>query len=65
VVCDGCYEIRDSSGAMGELGAFEEFLLAHAGSAHLLEDLENRALAVHGSANLDDDFSVIEVRFPP
>lgn len=64
VVCDGCYEIKDVNGAMGGFGAFEEFLLAHAGSAHPLGDLENRALEIQGSANLDDDFSVIEVRFP-
>jgi sigma-B regulation protein RsbU (phosphoserine phosphatase) len=64
VLCDGCYEIRNTSGEMVDYKAFEAFMTANAGSKDPLGDLENWAIARRGESTLEDDFSIIEIQFP-
>lgn len=64
VPCDGCYEIRNATGDMADYAAFEAVTRLSAGSANALRDLENWALEMRGTNALEDDFSIIQIRFP-
>jgi serine phosphatase RsbU (regulator of sigma subunit) len=64
VPCDGCYEIRNTTGDMADYAAFEAVTRSSAGSANALGDLENWALEMRGTSALDDDFSIIQIQFP-
>ena len=64
VLCDGCYEIRSSSGEMADYAAFETFMTVHADSPDPLGDLENWAIAQRGESTLEDDFSIMQIQFP-
>jgi sigma-B regulation protein RsbU (phosphoserine phosphatase) len=64
VLCDGCYEIRSSSGEMADYAAFEAFMTVHADSPNPLGDLENWAIAQRGESTLEDDFSIMQIQFP-
>ncbi len=63
VACDGCYEIRDASGAMGGFEEFEEFLRRHGQSESALADLLVSVHRRQGAETLEDDFSIVRVRF--
>jgi serine phosphatase RsbU (regulator of sigma subunit) len=65
VLCDGCYEIRTASDGMLDYDAFEDYLRTNAGAPDLLERLEHRALTESGQSTLDDDFSIVQIEFPP
>jgi len=64
VPCDGCYEIRDATGAMGDYAEFESVVRSNVESPNVLEAVENRALAKRGADTLEDDFSIIQILFP-
>lgn len=63
VFCDGCYEVRDSSGEMMGFEEFEDFMAKNATQKDGLECLENWLRERHGEGPLDDDFSILRVRF--
>jgi serine phosphatase RsbU (regulator of sigma subunit) len=59
---DGAYEIMRPDGTLLEFEAFEEFLTrAVSEGASELEELLHFARDVHGSEDLDDDFSIIKM----
>jgi sigma-B regulation protein RsbU (phosphoserine phosphatase) len=63
VLCDGCFEIRDTQGAEGTFDDFEGFM-RRAGTAPTgLSDLFQWARERHGDGPLDDDFSIVRVSF--
>lgn len=64
VICDGCYEIRNRCGEIGDYAALEAFITSQVTNDNLLEALESRAIETRGAATLDDDFSIVEVCFP-
>ena len=63
VPCDGCYEIRDASGAMGGYEEFESFMLRHGLAESALADLLLSVQSRQGGQTLEDDFSILRVRF--
>ena len=63
VLCDGCYEIRDSIGQVMEFDEFEKFMQAHGMSPGGLEKLLLWVQERHGDGPLDDDFSIVRIQF--
>ncbi len=63
VLCDGCYEIRTPSGEIMEFDDFEEFMLENTSEPDTLKNLKLWVHARHGPGPLDDDFSIIQIRF--
>lgn len=63
VFCDGCYEVRDTSGGMMAFEEFEEFMGKIAMQADGLELLHEWVRARHGDGPLDDDFSILRIHF--
>lgn len=61
VFCDGCYEIRAPDGSVRPFEDFESFLQIHGLRADALEALLERAH--DGSRPLEDDFSILRIRF--
>jgi sigma-B regulation protein RsbU (phosphoserine phosphatase) len=65
VYSDGVHEIHKPEGGEWTFGEFVDFLAAHGQSSD--ESVMDRLLAhvrqLHGSDQLDDDFSMVEVRF--
>lgn len=63
VFCDGCYEVRDSSGGMMAFEEFEEYMGRNATHPDGLERLHDWVRARHGEGPLDDDFSILRIHF--
>jgi sigma-B regulation protein RsbU (phosphoserine phosphatase) len=63
VLSDGCYEIRDAIGQVMEFDEFAKFMQAHGTSPQGLDDLLSWVMERHGDGPLDDDFSILRVRF--
>ena len=63
VACDGCYEIRNASGVVGGFNEFEEFMRRHGLSDSALADLLDSVHGNLGTETLEDDFSIVRVRF--
>jgi sigma-B regulation protein RsbU (phosphoserine phosphatase) len=63
VACDGCFEIRDTSGGLGDFDAFEKFMRCHGRSDSALADLLASVQKRLGTETLEDDFSIVRVRF--
>jgi phosphoserine phosphatase RsbU/P len=63
VLCDGCYEIRDSAGQVMEFDQFEKFMQQHGTTPEGLEKLLLWIRERHGQGPLDDDFSIVRIRF--
>jgi sigma-B regulation protein RsbU (phosphoserine phosphatase) len=63
VLCDGCYEIKDEQGNFMEFETFEQFMRQHIGELDALDRLYAWVRERHGEGPLDDDFSIVRVRF--
>lgn len=63
VICDGCFEIRSTDGTEGTFEDFEAFMRAAGNRQDALADLFDWARQRHGDGPLDDDFSIVRVRF--
>jgi sigma-B regulation protein RsbU (phosphoserine phosphatase) len=63
VLCDGCYEIKDSLGQVMDFETFERFMQENGTRPDGLELLHSWVRAKHGDGPLDDDFSIVRVRF--
>lgn len=63
VACDGCYENRNAAGGTGGFQEFEDFMLRHGRSETALADLLVSVHARQGAQTLEDDFSIVRVRF--
>jgi sigma-B regulation protein RsbU (phosphoserine phosphatase) len=63
VLSDGCYEIRDAIGQVMEFDEFSKFMQAHGSLPEGLDKLLSWVVERHGDGPLDDDFSIIRVRF--
>ena len=63
VLCDGCYEICGTDGAVMEFAEFEQFMQAHGSAPDVLEKLQSWVQQRHGSGPLDDDFSIVRIQF--
>jgi sigma-B regulation protein RsbU (phosphoserine phosphatase) len=63
VLCDGCFEIRDTNGKDASFEDFESAVLelgtAEDGPARVFD----WAHQLHGGATLEDDFSLVRIRF--
>ena len=63
VLCDGCYEIRDTLGNVMEFDEFEKFMQTHGASPEGWEKLLAWIRERHGDGPLDDDFSIVRIEF--
>ena len=63
VLCDGCFEIRDTQGAEGTFDDCEGFMRRAGTAPSGLSDLFQWARERHGDGPLDDDFSIVRVSF--
>jgi phosphoserine phosphatase RsbU/P len=63
VLCDGCYEIKDEQGSFMEFETFEHFMRQHIGEPDALDRLHAWVRERHGEGPLDDDFSILRIRF--
>jgi len=63
LACDGCFEIRNTSGGVEGFEEFEEFLRRHGRSDSALADLLASLQTRSGTETLEDDFSIVRVRF--
>ncbi len=61
--CDGCFEIMDNHGVDATYEDFEDFMVRHGTQPEGLAGLFEWAKARHGDGPLDDDFSLVRVRF--
>jgi phosphoserine phosphatase RsbU/P len=65
VYSDGCHEIQKSDGAVWSFEEFVAFMAQASGSdVSQMDQLLQTARALKGGDQLDDDFSIIELRFP-
>jgi len=65
VYSDGCHEIQKSDGAVWNFEEFVAFMAQPPSSnVSLMDQLLQTARALKGGDQLDDDFSIIELRFP-
>jgi len=63
VLCDGCYEIRDTSGAMVAFDEFESFMRQQGHEPNGLGKLFAWVKKRQGGGKLMDDFSIVRIRF--
>ncbi len=63
VYSDGAYEIEDPSGAMWTLEEFVQFVTPLADQDDLMDRLSAHVRRMHGADTLNDDFSVLEIRW--
>jgi sigma-B regulation protein RsbU (phosphoserine phosphatase) len=63
VLCDGCYEIKDAQGNFMEFETFEQFMRQHVAKADALDRLYDWVCERHGEGPLDDDFSIVRIKF--
>lgn len=64
VICDGCYEILRPDGRTLEFEDFEAFMRDRAMEPEALDALYAWAQEHSGGRGLDDDFSIVRIRFP-
>jgi sigma-B regulation protein RsbU (phosphoserine phosphatase) len=60
---DGVYEIARPDGGMWALEEFVEFLTPLAGKDDLMDRLYGHVRQLHGAETLNDDFSILEIRW--
>ncbi len=64
IFSDGVYEVRDDSGIMWDLENLEKYLLnQHNKEGFTVQSIYNHVKSINGNQKLDDDFSVLEIRF--
>ena len=63
VLCDGCFEIMDPQGKDASFEDFEAFMHRHGTEETGLEGVLAWAQDLHGPGALDDDFSIVRIRF--
>jgi sigma-B regulation protein RsbU (phosphoserine phosphatase) len=63
VLCDGCYEIGDASGAMVAFDEFEAFMRHQGQAPNGLGKLFAWVKKRQGGGKLMDDFSIVRIRF--
>lgn len=63
VLCDGCYEIRDTNGAMVAFDEFEAFMREQGYEPNGLGKLFAWVKKRQGGGKLMDDFSIVRIRF--
>lgn len=63
VLCDGCFEICDESGRDATFEEFTELVRREGNAPDGLERIYRWGQALHGEGPLDDDFSIVRVRF--
>lgn len=64
MLCDGTYEIRKLDGSMLEFDAFLGFMAEHGTKADAFELVLKWVRSLRGEGPLDDDFSLVRIRFP-
>lgn len=63
VLCDGCFEIRDTQGKDASFEDFETAVLRHGSEEDGPAKLFDWAYQLHGRSTLEDDFSLVRIRF--
>ena len=63
VLCDGCFEIMDQQGVDATFEDFENYMQKHGTAPDGLESLFGWARNLHGPGPLDDDFSIVRIKF--
>ena len=63
VLCDGCFEIADMQGKDITFEDFEGFMAQHGTAEDGLHALLAWGQGIHGPGPLDDDFSIVRIRF--
>jgi sigma-B regulation protein RsbU (phosphoserine phosphatase) len=63
VFSDGCYEIQKSDGHVMTFAEYEEFMATHGWQDRGLDELLEWCYQRHGPGALEDDFSILRVRF--
>ncbi|MFM1886898.1 MAG: hypothetical protein RL026_2055 [Pseudomonadota bacterium] len=63
VLCDGCFEVQDTEGRDATFEEFTELVRAEGTAPDGLERIYRWARTLHGEGPLDDDFSIVRVRF--
>ena len=63
VLCDGCFEIMDQQGVDATFEDFENYMQKHGTAPDGLESLFGWARDLHGPGPLDDDFSIVRIKF--
>jgi sigma-B regulation protein RsbU (phosphoserine phosphatase) len=63
IYSDGVYEIARPDGSMWELEEFIKFLSPLAGKNDLMDQLYGHVRQLHGAETLNDDFSILEIRW--
>ncbi len=63
VLCDGCYEIRDTTGAIVAFDEFEAFMRQQGQEPNGLGKLFAWVKKRQGDGKLMDDFSIVRIRF--
>jgi sigma-B regulation protein RsbU (phosphoserine phosphatase) len=63
VLCDGCFEIMDQQGVDATFEDFENYMQKHGTAPDGLETLFGWARDLHGPGPLDDDFSIVRIKF--
>lgn len=63
VLCDGCFEIMDQQGVDATFDDFENYMQKHGTAPDGLESLFGWARDLHGPGPLDDDFSIVRIKF--
>jgi sigma-B regulation protein RsbU (phosphoserine phosphatase) len=64
MLCDGTYEIRQQDGTMLDFDDFLAFMRDNAAEADAFQRVTNWLAALRGDGPLDDDFSLVRIRFP-
>jgi sigma-B regulation protein RsbU (phosphoserine phosphatase) len=65
IYSDGCHEIQKSDGGTWDFEEFVAYMAQPVSSdTSRMDQLLQTARALKGGDQLDDDFSIIEVRFP-
>ncbi len=64
ILCDGTYEIRKQDGTMMDFDEFKAFLGHHGTRPDAFERVLSWIHSLRGEGPLDDDFSLVRVRFP-
>lgn len=63
LLSDGVFEVNSRNGTPGEFDDFVAHAKSHCQSDALLDDLRKRAVSIRGEAQLEDDFSLLDIQF--
>ncbi len=63
VLCDGCFEVMDTTGRDATFEEFDEFVKVNGTAEDGLERVFKWAQGLHGPGPLDDDFTIVRIQF--